>query len=151
MSDDAEKLGPLAELVDEVATLIRMVRAYVRGEYRDIPYTTLAAALGAVIYVVVPTDLIPDFIPVAGFADDAAVVAFVLASIAHDLDAFRQWEDQWEERGGAGVRAPRKGPGPKKPRAGVKAKKPSGAGKTKSSRAAKSTKRTSSRASAAKS
>ena len=40
-----------------------------------------------------PADLIPDFIPVIGYLDDAAVVALAVRSVKGDLDAFRAWEE----------------------------------------------------------
>jgi uncharacterized membrane protein YkvA (DUF1232 family) len=84
--------GPLSGRLQDLATLLRLVRAYYRKEYRDVPWETIALAIGAIAYFVTPTDLIPDFIPVAGYLDDAAVIGFVIASIANDLHAFREWE-----------------------------------------------------------
>lgn len=46
------------------------------------------------VYLVSPVDLIPDFIPVLGYADDAIVVALVLRSVARRAGAEaieRQW------------------------------------------------------------
>ena len=38
--------------------------------------------LGALIaYLAMPVDLVPDFLPVVGYADDALVVAFALRSV----------------------------------------------------------------------
>jgi uncharacterized membrane protein YkvA (DUF1232 family) len=84
--------GPITERLDELMTLIRLVRAYFNGQYRDLPWETIALALGAVIYFVSPIDLIPDVIPVAGYIDDAAVIGLVIASLANDLENFREWE-----------------------------------------------------------
>jgi uncharacterized membrane protein YkvA (DUF1232 family) len=33
------------------------------------------------IYLAIPIDLVPDFIPVIGYADDAAIVVLVLRSV----------------------------------------------------------------------
>ena len=35
------------------------------------------------IYLASPIDLIPDFVPVVGYADDALIVALVLRSVTH--------------------------------------------------------------------
>jgi uncharacterized membrane protein YkvA (DUF1232 family) len=47
---------------------------------------------GALLYVLTPLDLIPDFIPLAGFVDDAAVFAFVLTFAQGDLVRYREWK-----------------------------------------------------------
>jgi uncharacterized membrane protein YkvA (DUF1232 family) len=47
-----------------------------------------------VVYLAIPIDLIPDFIPVLGYADDAIIVTAVLRSVVRraGLDAVRkQW------------------------------------------------------------
>jgi uncharacterized membrane protein YkvA (DUF1232 family) len=42
---------------------------------RHTPLYVKAVLVGAIVYFVVPDDLIPDYIPVLGYADDAAVLA----------------------------------------------------------------------------
>ena len=84
--------GPISGRMQDLATLLRLVRAYFSREYTDVPWETVALAIGAVAYFVSPIDLIPDFIPVAGYVDDAAVIGFVIASAANDLHNFREWE-----------------------------------------------------------
>jgi uncharacterized membrane protein YkvA (DUF1232 family) len=88
--------GPLAGKLDDLMALMRMVRAYVRGEYRDVPWESIAVAIGAIIYFVSPVDAIPDVIPGVGYIDDAAVIAFVVVSIQGDLEEFREWEAEQE-------------------------------------------------------
>lgn len=73
-------------------TLPRFVKATVRREYKEFPWRTLLVIAAALVYVVVPTDLIPDFVPIVGWVDDWAVVAFVLKTLAGDVDRFREWE-----------------------------------------------------------
>jgi len=74
--------------------MIRMVRAYYRREYCDVPRQSLVTIISAVIYFVSPTDFIPDWIPRAGYLDDAFLVGIALESVKDDLDAFMQWEVQ---------------------------------------------------------
>ena len=38
-------------------------------------------------YLALPVDLVPDFVPVLGYADDAVVVALVLRSVAREAGA----------------------------------------------------------------
>ncbi len=78
--------------MDDFKTLGRLVAAYARGEYRDVPLDSLIFVIAGLVYVVSPIDLIPDAVPVVGFADDAVAVAFVIRQVNHELAAFREWE-----------------------------------------------------------
>lgn len=49
-----------------------------------------ALIVGALLYFISPVDLIPDFIPVAGYIDDAAVVAGVVALLSDLLKRFEK-------------------------------------------------------------
>lgn len=82
----------IKKFVEDLKLLIRLVRAWSKGSYKDVPVTTIILAVAAIIYFVSPVDAIPDWIPVIGYLDDAAVVAFVIASIQDDLVKFREWE-----------------------------------------------------------
>ena len=84
--------GPLAEVWDYLTALLRLLRAYIRREYTTVPWQTIVLAIAAVLYFVTPIDAIFDFIPVFGYIDDAAVIAFVVRSIKGDLDQFLAWE-----------------------------------------------------------
>lgn len=41
--------------------------------------------IGALGYLILPTDLIPDFIPVAGYTDDLAALMWALYSVARNV------------------------------------------------------------------
>lgn len=88
----ALQTGPFASVLDDFRSLIRLVVAYARGLYREIPLDRLVVVVGGLIYVVSPVDVIPDVIPGAGFLDDATVIAWVIKSVREELDAFREWE-----------------------------------------------------------
>ena len=47
-----------------------------------VPVHIKASIVGALAYVIVPVDLIPDFIPVAGYTDDLAAIASAVGMVA---------------------------------------------------------------------
>ena len=49
---------------------------------RQTPLYVKAILIGAITYFVVPMDLIPDYIPVVGYTDDAAVVGAAVKAVA---------------------------------------------------------------------
>jgi len=88
--------GPLADLWENLKTVFRLLQAYFSKQYTTIPWGTIVLLVGAVIYFVSPLDLMPDWFPLAGFIDDAAVLVFVLRQINADLQHFLAWETQYD-------------------------------------------------------
>lgn len=82
----------LATAWDDLTCLFRLVRAYVRKDYTNVPWRSIVLSTVAIVYFVSPIDLIPDAIPIVGFIDDIAVLGWVVAAIKNDLEAFRLWE-----------------------------------------------------------
>jgi uncharacterized membrane protein YkvA (DUF1232 family) len=86
---------PMDQFKDSWAYLqamLRLLRAYYRNEYRKVPWTGMAAIIGAIIYFVNPLDLIPDSIFGLGYLDDVAIIGFTLRSVKGHLDDFMAWE-----------------------------------------------------------
>lgn len=82
----------IGRLWNDLPLLFRLLKAWKDGSYKGLSIRTLVSVVGALIYVLSPIDLIPDFIPGIGLIDDAAVLVFLLHSMAQDLAAFRTWE-----------------------------------------------------------
>ncbi|MYB18342.1 MAG: DUF1232 domain-containing protein [Holophagales bacterium] len=80
--------SPLSGVIEDLKTMFDLLRAVARGDYR-LRKETLILIAGAVLYFVIPIDVIPDFIPVAGFIDDAAVIAWVVKTCKTEIDLFR--------------------------------------------------------------
>jgi uncharacterized membrane protein YkvA (DUF1232 family) len=80
----------IASVRNDIGTLVELLKAWISGEYREIPWTTLLLGTGAVIYFVNPLDAIPDILPATGLLDDASVIGFVLASAKNDIEKFRR-------------------------------------------------------------
>ena len=52
---------------------------------RQTPLRVKAILLGALAYFVLPTDIVPDFLPVIGYTDDAAVLAAAIKLVASHI------------------------------------------------------------------
>jgi uncharacterized membrane protein YkvA (DUF1232 family) len=85
--------GQLHKIWDDLMSIIRMIKAWARGDYKSLSQKTVILAIAAAIYFLNPFDLAPDFIPGVGYLDDATVIAFVLNSIRSDLGKFLEWEN----------------------------------------------------------
>lgn len=83
----------IKSLKNDFLTAIRLLRAYVNGSYRQIPWQSLVMIVASLIYFINPFDIIPDFIPLQGLIDDATVMLFTFKSVQTDLNQFRNWEE----------------------------------------------------------
>ena len=79
--------NPLA-LLSDVKTFFTMTKAIVQGKYK-MPWKTFFWVLLCAVYFLSPIDVLPDILPVLGFADDGAFILFVLLLIHKDLENFR--------------------------------------------------------------
>jgi uncharacterized membrane protein YkvA (DUF1232 family) len=86
--------GPLEKFAQNIKLLFSVIKDYAKGNYREIPWTTIAAIIGSLLYIFSPIDLVPDFIPVLGLMDDAAVLGICLAGISRDLEKYRIWKER---------------------------------------------------------
>lgn len=77
---------------DHINIVVRMVRAYAKGEYRAISGKTLLRMVAVLVYFVSPLDFIPDVLPVLGLTDDIALILWLVSSVSDDIDRFREWE-----------------------------------------------------------
>lgn len=82
------------KLGERIKVIVRMVRAYVGGTYKEMPWKTLLMLVAGLIYFLMPIDLIPDFIPVTGFIDDFTVVMLISGAFQQDIQEFLDWEEK---------------------------------------------------------
>ena len=62
-----------------------LLAAYYCAFDRDTPRHVQLSLLGALAYFVLPFDFVPDFLPVLGFTDDAAVLVTALRLVAANI------------------------------------------------------------------
>ncbi|HEX4687408.1 MAG TPA: DUF1232 domain-containing protein [Nocardioides sp.] len=71
--DEPVQLREVLRLVPDVLRLLRRLAAD-----PDLPRGVRWRLSAVVVYLILPIDLVPDFIPIVGYADDAVVVALGL-------------------------------------------------------------------------
>jgi len=81
-----------SKLIENAKIFIRMVKAYANGTYRDVQLKSIVFIVAALLYFVMPLDLIADFIPVTGLVDDFAVILWVYKHLQVEIEAFVVWE-----------------------------------------------------------
>ncbi|MDI9865695.1 YkvA family protein [Flectobacillus longus] len=89
---DKENKGVGQVLTDKLTTLSRMVKAYVSGQYRIVPWPTILKIVAVLIYFVSPIDVIPDILPIIGLTDDLAIVLWLFRALHEDIENFEAWE-----------------------------------------------------------
>jgi uncharacterized membrane protein YkvA (DUF1232 family) len=108
--------GPLS-FGQRVASLPGLVRDTVSGRYDGLGRGRLAMIGVALVYIISPIDLVPEaLLTIPGLMDDAAVAAWLIATLMGATTAYRTWgggvadpsmSTAWTaDLGGAGEQAP---------------------------------------------
>jgi uncharacterized membrane protein YkvA (DUF1232 family) len=86
--------GALEKVWESLTLMFGLVSSWVKGDYRDVPVGSIIAIIAALIYLICPIDVIPDFIPGIGFIDDVFVIGLVVAQVAKDLEKYKIWKNE---------------------------------------------------------
>ena len=81
----------LKAVLEELKAMLGLLKAWANGTYSGVSKTNLLLIAGAVVYFLMPTDLLPDFIFGAGYVDDAMVITWVITTAKEELDHFKRW------------------------------------------------------------
>ncbi|WP_242693035.1 YkvA family protein [Sabulibacter ruber] len=83
----------LDQLKDIMFRFIRLVKAYYNGTYRQVNTKSMLLGIAVLLYIVTPLDIVPDFIPILGFADDLSLMAWFINAFQEELHKFQVWEE----------------------------------------------------------
>ena len=72
--------------------LLEILKQYQKGNYKDIPWRSIAAITFTLLYVINPADMVPDVIPVIGYVDDVSVFMGLFKLIEKDIDDYETWK-----------------------------------------------------------
>lgn len=80
------------KLTSRLRLLWMVIRDYANGTYRSVPWKAIAAIVAAVVYVVSPVDLIPDFLVPLGWTDDILALALTWGLVKRELRDYCAWK-----------------------------------------------------------
>lgn len=75
-------------MISDLLLVAGMLRETLSGRYRLKNKTALTLA-AALLYFLIPTDALFDAVPFLGYVDDAAVLTYVLQTIADEVGRFK--------------------------------------------------------------
>lgn len=92
ISNKISNSGLLKKYTELAKVMVGMIKDYKKGIYRTVPWFTMAAISFALLYILNPFDIVPDFIPGLGYVDDFAVFTIALKFIQNDLHSYLDWK-----------------------------------------------------------
>lgn len=87
----------LKAVLEDLKAMLDLLRAWAKGTYQGISKANLLLIVGAVVYFLIPTDLLPDFIVGAGYVDDAMVITWAISTVKEELERFKRWRESGDD------------------------------------------------------
>ena len=84
--------GAMSEVFHDLKLMLLLVKDYITGRYRGIPFGSIVAVVASILYFLSPIDFIPDFILGIGLFDDVFVIGLILKQIHNDLQKYEKWK-----------------------------------------------------------
>ena len=94
LKEKFKKVPAIGEKLSHIPVFVSLINSYVKKEYTKVPIGTLTAIVSALLYVLSPVDLIPDFVPVLGALDDATVVLTCFTLVESDIEEYLEWREE---------------------------------------------------------
>ena len=94
LEEKLKTVPTIGETLSDLPLMIAMVKAWITKEYTVVSPKVIACLVGAILYLLKKGDLIPDYIPLIGIADDLAVMGLALKLSEPELKAFAEWRAQ---------------------------------------------------------
>ncbi|AFL80104.1 hypothetical protein Aeqsu_0594 [Aequorivita sublithincola DSM 14238] len=91
ISEKLSNASPLRKYAELGKIMFAMLKDVKKGSYKTVPWFTIASIAVALLYVLNPFDLVPDFIPGVGYIDDLAVLSISMGWIETDLHKYLDW------------------------------------------------------------
>jgi uncharacterized membrane protein YkvA (DUF1232 family) len=84
--------GSLKKFTELGKLMFGLLSDFRKGDYTKVPWFTIASIGLALLYVLNPLDIVPDFLPGVGYVDDFLIFTVVLRFIETDLHEYLDWK-----------------------------------------------------------
>ncbi len=81
-----------SRLINDFKLLFSLIKDYWKGVYRDVSIWSILVFFFAIIYILSPMDIIPDFMLGFGQIDDTAILLLCLYFLEKDLYKYEEWK-----------------------------------------------------------
>lgn len=88
------KKNGLKSVSEHLTLMTNYIKDVASGRYKGYNKTHLTLIVAAILYVVSPLDIIPDFLIVAGLVDDAAIIAWAFNEMSKELSKYKEAIDK---------------------------------------------------------
>lgn len=79
-------------LYEDIKLLINLLKDWISKDYREVPMGTVVSLLAGVIYFVNPFEIMPDYIPLIGYIDDAFLLSLIIRQFNRDMQKYAIWK-----------------------------------------------------------
>lgn len=80
-----------SEVLDDIKSMMGLLIDWIKGDYHELKKSSAIMIIIAFLYLVMPFDLIPDFL-VGGYIDDIAVIGIVFKKLTEEIERYRNWK-----------------------------------------------------------
>ena len=88
----------IARIINDIRLLFLLIGDFAKGRYRNISPLSFVIFVLALLYVLLPIDLVNDFIPGLGQLDDMAFFLACLFFLEKDLYRYQTWKESDRSR-----------------------------------------------------
>ena len=86
-----EKHSERIDFLGRVKLMVEMLKAHSNQDF-IMDEGAVGMIVAGLTYLILPTDIVPDFIIGVGFADDAVAIGLVLNQINSEVERYKQWK-----------------------------------------------------------